>query len=80
MTNIVYMPETIAERPSALRERAYLEETPLAIPALDPGGWKLLPWVKAKGTLVPNATVNARLSIANPVRTQFFLHLTGVDV
>jgi hypothetical protein len=71
MTNIVYMPETVAERPSALREQAYLEEIPLAMPTLDPGGWKLFPPVKAEGTLVPNATVTAQLSIANPVRTQF---------
>jgi hypothetical protein len=73
MTNIVYMPETIAERPSALREKAYLEETPVALPTLDPNGWKLLPSVKVVGTLIPNATVTARLSIANPVRTLFLL-------
>lgn len=67
MTDIVYMPETIAEPPSALREQAYLEEVPLAMPTLDPGGWKLLPRVEAVGTMVPNATLIAQLSIANPV-------------
>jgi len=67
MTDIVYMPETIAEPPSALREQAYLEEVPLAMPTLDPGGWKLLPRVEAIGTMVPNATLIAQLSIANPV-------------
>ena len=79
MTNIVYMPETIAENPSALRERAYLDNIPVASPVLDPGGWKLLPPVEAVGTLVPNATVTAQLSIANPVRT-CFSYLTVVDV
>jgi hypothetical protein len=71
MTNIVYMPETIAERPSALREQAYQKELPVALPALDPGGWKMLPAVEAVDTLVPNTTVTARLSIANPVRPRF---------
>lgn len=78
MTNIAYMPETIAEPPSALREQAYLEEVPLAMPALDPGGWKLLPRVEAVGTMVPNVAVIAQLSIANPVRL-CFSHLTGVN-
>ena len=68
MTHIVYMPETVAERPTPLRERAYLEETPVAMPTLDPSGWKLLSPVKAEGTLVPGASVIAQLSIANPVR------------
>ncbi|KAH9986500.1 hypothetical protein BJV77DRAFT_57816 [Russula vinacea] len=67
MTNIVYMPETIAERPSALREQAYQNEHPVALPVLDPGGWKMLPPVEAVDTLVPNTTVTARLSIANPL-------------
>jgi hypothetical protein len=71
MTNIVYMPETIAEPPSALREQAYLKELPVALPVLDPGGWKMLPPVEAVDTLVPNATATARLSIANPVRPRF---------
>jgi hypothetical protein len=79
MTNIAYMPGTIAEPPSALREQAYLEEVPLATPALDPGGWKLLPRVEAAGTMVPNAPVIAQLSIANPVRL-CFSRLTGVNV
>ena len=78
-TNIVYMPETIAERPSALRERAYIEGGPVAAPTLDPGGWKLLPRVKAAGTLAPNAIVTAQLSIANPVRTLFITPLTNVQ-
>ncbi len=72
MTNIVYMPETVAEPPSTLREQAYLDDVPLATPTLDPGGWKLLPRVPVEtaGTLVPNITVItviAQLSIANPV-------------
>jgi hypothetical protein len=79
MTNIAYMPETIAERPSALKEQAYLEKLPLAIPALDPGGWKLLPRVEATGTMVPDATVVAQLSIANPVRL-CFSNLTGINI
>ena len=79
MTNVTYMPETIAERPSALREQAYLEEVPLAMPALDPGGWKLLPQVEAVDTMVPNAALTAQLSIANPVRL-CFSRLTGVNV
>lgn len=78
MTNIAYMPETIAERPSPLKEQAYVEELPLAIPALDPGGWKLLPQVEAIGTMVPNATVIAQLSISNPVRF-CFSHLIGIN-
>ncbi|KAH9984133.1 hypothetical protein BJV77DRAFT_1072385, partial [Russula vinacea] len=40
---------------------------PVAAPTLDPGGWKLLPRVKAAGTLAPNAIVTAQLSIANPL-------------
>jgi hypothetical protein len=79
MTNIAYMPETIAERPSALREQAYVEKVPLATPTLDPGGWKSLPRVEAVGTMVPNAVVIAQLSIANPVRL-CFSHLTGVNL
>lgn len=67
VTNIVYLPETIADRPSALREQAYLEERPLTLPMLDPNGWKLLAPVEAEGTLVPNAIVTAQLSIASPV-------------
>lgn len=78
MTNIVYMPETIAERPSALREQAYIEEQPLALPTLDPSGWKLLPPLKAD-TVIPNVTATFRLSIANPVRP-CSSHLTVVDV
>jgi len=79
MTNIAYMPETIAEPPSALREQAYLEGVPLAMPTLDPGGWKLLPRVEAVGAIVPNAAVIAQLSIANPVGLSFSC-LTGVNV
>ena len=66
MTNIVYMPETVAERPSALREQAYQEELPMALPALDPSGWKLLPPVETD-SVIPNVTLTLRLSIANPV-------------
>ncbi len=73
------MPETIAESPTALREQAYLDNIPLALPALDSGGWKLLPWVEAIGTLVPDAMATARLSIASPVRP-CFSHLTVVAV
>jgi hypothetical protein len=73
------MPETIAESPSTLRELAYLEDIPIALPVLDSGGWKLLPPVEAAGTLIPNAIVTARLSIANPVRP-CFSHLTVVNV
>lgn len=77
MTHIVYMPETTAERPSALREQAYLEKLPLELPTLDPSGWKSLPAVKAD-TAVPNVTMTLRLSIANPVR-HCSSHLTVVD-
>jgi hypothetical protein len=79
MTNIAYMPETIAEPPSALREQAYIEELPLATPALDPGGWKLLPRVETIGTMVPNVPMIVQLSIANPVRL-CFSHLTSFNV
>ena len=79
MTQIVHVPETIAENPSALRELAYSEGIPIALPALDSGGWKALSPVKAVGTLVPNAIVTARLSIANPVRP-YFSHLTVANV
>ena len=80
MTNIVYMPETVAEPPSQLRERAYLDETPVAMPTLDPNGWKLLPRVTAEGTLVPNASVAVQLSIANPVRPSYpYMFMIGVD-
>jgi hypothetical protein len=79
MTNIVYLPETIAERPSPLREQVYLDRHPMASPVLDPSGWKLLPPVEAVGSLVKNATVTARLAIANPVRpTRLLSHLTTV--
>ena len=79
MTQIVHMPETRAESPSALRKLAYLEDIPIALPVLDSGGWKLLPPVEAVGTLVPNAIVTAQLSIANPVRLRFS-HLTVFKV
>lgn len=78
MTDIAYIPETIADPPSALREQAYLEEVPLTMPALDPGGWKLLPRVEAVDNIVPNATVTAQLSVANPVWLRFS-HLTGIN-
>jgi hypothetical protein len=76
MTNIVYLPETIAERPSELRERVPFDNCPMALPTSDPAGWKLLRPVEAIGTLIPNATVIARLSIANPVRLRSS-HLTS---
>ena len=65
------MPETIAQGPSTLRELAYLEGISIALPILDSGGWKSLSPVEASGTLVPNAIVTARLSIANPVWSCF---------
>lgn len=67
MTNIVYLPETVAERPSELRERVPFFDSPMALPTSDPTGWKLLNPVEAMGTLIPNATVIAQLSIASPV-------------
>jgi hypothetical protein len=80
MTNIVYLPETIAERPSPLREQVYLDRHPMPSPVLDPSGWKLLPPVEAVGSLVKNATVTARLAIANPVRpTQLLSHLSRAN-
>jgi len=81
MTYIAYLPETIAGRPSALREQAYLEGKPLPPPMLDQGGWKLLSPLKAVGTIVPKATVTAQLSIATPLSfalgtpIPLFLHL-----
>jgi len=79
MTDIVHVPETIAEKPSALRKLAYLEDILIAMPVLDSGGWKSLPPVEAVGTLISNAVVTARLSIANPVRP-CFSHLTVFNV
>ncbi|KAI0277295.1 hypothetical protein BGY98DRAFT_1097546 [Russula aff. rugulosa BPL654] len=64
-TQIVHMPGTIAENPSPLRELAYLDDIPIALPEIDSDGWKVLPPVKV--ALVPNAIVTARLSIANPL-------------
>lgn len=78
-TNIVYLPETIAERPSSLRDLAYLEEGPVPPPTLDPSGWKSLPVVEAVDNLVPNTTVTAQLSIANPVRL-CHSHLTSANL
>jgi len=81
MTYIAYLPETIAGRPSTLREQAYLEEKPLAPPMLDQGGWKSLSPLEAVGTIAPNATVTAQLSIATPLSfalgmpIPLFLHL-----
>jgi len=51
----------------------------MALPTSDPTGWKLLPPVEAVGTLIPNATVTAQLSIANPVRLRCF-HLTSAKL
>jgi hypothetical protein len=79
MAPIVHIPETIAESPSPLRELAYLEDIPIALPVLDSGGWKLLPPVEAVGTLIPNANMTVQLSIANPVRP-CFSYLTAIDV
>lgn len=78
MTNIAYLPETIAERPSPLREQVYLDRRPMPSPTLDSSGWKLLPPVEAVGSLVKNATVTAQLAIANPVRPSYF-HLISVN-
>ena len=64
----MYLPETIADRPSPLREQSYIEEAPLAPPIQDPRGWKLLPPVVTVGTLVPDTIVTAQLAIASPVR------------
>lgn len=79
MTNIVYLPETIAERPSALRAQVYLDGLEMPLPVLDPHGWKLLAPVEAVDTLVKNATVIVQLSIANPVRSGYS-HLTSANV
>jgi hypothetical protein len=67
-TNIIYLPETVADRPSALREQSEIDESPLAPPSQDPHGWKVLPPVQAEGTIVPDISVTAQLSIAFPVR------------
>jgi len=75
MTYIAYLPESIAGRPSALREQAYLEGKSLAPPMLDQGGWKSLSLLEAVGTIAPNATVTAQLSIATPVRLLLKLRL-----
>jgi len=74
--DLCYLPETTAERPTILREQAYLNPTPpdLPTPTIDPGGWKLLPPVKA--ALIPNTAVTLQLSIANPVWLCSF-HLFG---
>jgi hypothetical protein len=79
MTNIVYMPESIAERPSALREEVYQDGRPMPLPVLDPGGWKLLPPVETVGSLIPEATVTAQLSIASPVRLGYSHLLTSAN-
>ena len=61
-----YLPETTAERPSILREQAYLTPpSDLPTPTVDPGGWKILSPVEVD--LVPYTTVTLQLSIANPV-------------
>ncbi|KAI9439828.1 hypothetical protein H4582DRAFT_1551445 [Lactarius indigo] len=67
VSDFCYIPETTAERPSILREKAYLNPTSSGIPTptLDPSGWKLLPPVKA--VLVPDTAVTLQLSIANPL-------------
>ncbi|KAI0255040.1 hypothetical protein BJV78DRAFT_1359029 [Lactifluus subvellereus] len=67
VTNIVYLPETIAEPPSALREQSYINDIPLAPPSEDPRGWKLLPLVESVGTIVPDTTMTAQLAIATPL-------------
>ena len=79
MTNIVYIPETVAECPSELRERVPFDDRSMTLPTSDPTGWKLLPPVEAVGTLIPDATVIAQLSIANPVRLRCS-HLTSAKL
>ncbi len=51
----------------------------MPLPVLDPGGWKLLPPVETVGALIPEATVTAQLSIANPVRLGYSHLLTSAN-
>ncbi|KAF8150703.1 hypothetical protein B0H34DRAFT_665697 [Crassisporium funariophilum] len=68
-TNLGYHPATLPDYPSALRQLAYSEGSPLVGPDGDPEGWKTLPAVRVKGALfnVKDVEVECMLSIAKPL-------------
>ncbi|KAA1477189.1 hypothetical protein DENSPDRAFT_884883 [Dentipellis sp. KUC8613] len=68
-TNFVYLPNSVAEQPSALREVAYREGSALPGPQEDPEGWKVLSAVELKGHLFGSRPValTYTLAIAAPL-------------
>jgi len=50
-TNFGYRPVTVPDSPSALRQLAYSEGSPILGPDDDPDGWKVLPPVTVTGRL-----------------------------
>ena len=63
-TSIFYTPLTRAESPSALRQEAYNNGTPLPGPDGDPEGWKVLPPVQIKGTLFTTKPVEIQCTVS----------------
>ncbi|RPD59528.1 hypothetical protein L227DRAFT_575968 [Lentinus tigrinus ALCF2SS1-6] len=68
-TNFAYVPLTRAQPPSALRQLAYREGSPLVGPEGDPEGWKVLPSVKVAGTVFDARKVELEctLAVATPL-------------
>lgn len=59
------MPSIIAERPSALRQLSYSENTPLIGPVGDPDGWKVFGPIEIKGTLFGAKEVTFKCTVRN---------------
>ncbi|KAI0067292.1 hypothetical protein BV25DRAFT_1911946 [Artomyces pyxidatus] len=86
-TNFVYLPHSIAEPPSALREVAYREGSAIIGPDDDPEGWQVLSTADIKGRMFATKSVSVQciLAIASPLSfaintpIPLFLTLSGND-
>lgn len=63
-TNFAFIPRTVAEPPSALRARAYVEGGVILGPDPDPEGWKVYDPVKITGTLFGTREVSVQCTVS----------------
>ncbi|KAF8896107.1 hypothetical protein BD779DRAFT_1724469, partial [Infundibulicybe gibba] len=68
-TSIAYIPLSIPDPPSPLRQAAYRSGTPLVGPKEDPEGWKVYPVMSFAGTLfgARDIVLKCELAIAKPL-------------
>ncbi|KAI0787529.1 hypothetical protein C8Q74DRAFT_1252361 [Fomes fomentarius] len=72
-TTFGYTPRTLAEPPSALRQLAYREGSPLVGPQGDPEGWKILAPVKVVGVVFDTRKVELECTLAVAVPLTYAL-------